>query len=454
ADDPAYARDRDVPYCSGAALLVRRAAIEGEPFDEAFAPAYCEDADLCLRLWQAGHRCRYVAGARVVHHLSVSSNRQSVARKLRGIVRNQHLLAGRWEERLHAMDRIRPIAFYLPQFHPTPENDLWWGRGFTEWTNVARAQPSYGGHYQPHLPADLGFYDLRNAETLREQAMLAARYGIEGFCVYYYNFGDRRVLARPLELLREHPDIPFRFCLCWANENWTRHWDGGSREILLGQRYDDATLDAIVADAVAYAADPRAIRVNGRPLFVVYRPLQIPDPQAFAARCRAAFRDGVHLAYTESMELVEVGLRPRDLGFDAAIEFPPQGLAVPAASPADIVKPGWRGYRYDYAETAAAFCGRNGADYVRYPAIFPSWDNTPRQPLAGTSFDGVAPAAFRAFTEAKIEEIRRFHMGDERLLFINAWNEWAEGAHLEPDAAYGHAWLEGLRDALDAAVLA
>jgi GT2 family glycosyltransferase len=453
--DPAYGRDRDVPYCSGAALLVRREMIDGDPFDEAFKPAYCEDVDLCLRLQAGGHRVRFVHDAVVVHHLSVSNNRQSVARKLRGIARNQHKLVERWGERLCEMDRVRPIAFYLPQFHPTVENDLWWGAGFTEWTNVAKARPSYAGHYQPHLPADLGFYDLRNPQVLRQQAALAARYGIEGFSIYYYNFGGRRVLSRPLELLRENPEIPFHFCLCWANENWTKHWDGGTREILLEQHYDEDTIRAILDDVTAYAADPRALRLDGKPIFLVYRPLQIPEPKRFATQCRGAFAaagfDGVHLIYVESMEAADRGIEPADLGFDAAVEFPPHKRAVPANGATDILKNGWSGYRYDYAETAASFVTRPGVPYIRYPAIFASWDNTARQPLLGTSFDNVSPAAFRAFAEAKIEEVRSFHMGESRLLFINAWNEWAEGAHLEPDMAYGHAWLEGLRDALDAA---
>jgi GT2 family glycosyltransferase len=457
--EPGYCHDRDVTYCSGAALMLRRALFGGTGagdtlFDEAFRPAYCEDADLCLRLLAAGHRVRYLHEAVVVHHLSVSSNRQSMARKLRTITRNQQTLAERWGGLLGAMDRIRPIAFYLPQFHPTPENDLWWGQGFTEWTNVAKARPSYEGHYQPHLPADLGFYDLRTAEALDRQARLAARYGIEGFCVYYYNFGARRMLSRPLEVVRANPGIPFRWCLCWANENWTRHWDGGAREILIEQSYDPATIAAIVADAVAQAADPRYLRVAGRPLFLVYRPLILPDPQGFAAAARAAFAaagfPGVHLVYVESMEAVDGGVSPADLGFDACVEFPPHGRAVPSGSGAQIVKPGWSGYRYDYPETVRAFVNRPSVAYARYPAVFPSWDNTPRQPLRGTSFDGASPEAFRVYVEAKIDEIRAFHMGDERMLFINAWNEWAEGTHLEPDTGHGHRWLEALRDAIAA----
>jgi O-antigen biosynthesis protein len=453
-DEGGFCHDRDVAYCSGAALMFRRESAGEFLFDEMFRPAYCEDADLCLRFQAAGRRVRYVHSAVVVHHLSVSTNRQSQARKSRLVLANQQKLVERWGALLRRMDRVRVLAFYLPQFHQTAENDLWWGKGFTEWTNVAKAQPSYGGHYQPHLPADLGFYDLRNADALRQQADLAARYGVEGFCVYYYNFGERRMLGAPMEVVRANPDIPFNWCLCWANENWTKHWDGGEREILLEQSYDEATLDSIIADAVAHAADPRYIRVNGKPMFLVYRPLLLPDPRGFADACRSAFaaagHPGVHLAYVESMEAVDRAIRPDDLGFDACVEFPPHGRAVPTEAQAEIIKEGWSGYRYDYPATVCAFAERDSVPYARYPAVFPSWDNTARQPMKGTSFDGIGPEAFGLYVGEKIEEIRQFLMGDERFLFVNAWNEWAEGAHLEPDSGYGHRWLEALRDAVAA----
>jgi hypothetical protein len=262
------------------------------------------------------------------------------------------------------------------------------------------------------------------------------------------------MLSQPIEVVRAHPDIPFRWCLCWANENWTRHWDGGARDLLLEQSYDPATLEQIIADAVEQAADPRYIRVNDRPLFLVYRPLQLPDAGGFAATCRASFAragfKGVHLVYVESMEAVDRKLRPDDLGFDACVEFPPHGRAVASRNSAEIVKDGWVGYRYDYPETVLAFIRRDPISYPRYPAVFPSWDNTPRQRLRGTSFDAASPEVFRCYVEEKIEEIRQFHMGDERLLFVNAWNEWAEGTHLEPDTGFGHRWLEALRDALAA----
>ena len=451
-DDAEFRHDRDVAYCSGAALMLRRTLVEGPLFDEAYLPAYCEDADLCLRLQDGGHRIRFVADAVVVHHLSASADPRRVARRLRGIARNQATLQRRWGERLAEMDRVRPIAFYLPQFHPNPHNDLWWGRGFTEWTNVARAQPSFEGHYQPHLPADLGFYDLRLADSLRAQAALAARYGVEGFCLYHYDFGAERLLDTPLRVLHAHPDIAFRHCLCWANENWTKHWDGGEREILVEQRYDEPTLRRIATDLARHARDPRYLAVEGAKLVLVYRPLQLPDPAGFAQLCRSAFAQAgltVHLTYVESMEAVDRGLQPSEIGFDAAVEFPPHGRAVPCETGVEVIKDGWAGYRYDYARTVAAFIDRPGVPYPRYPAVFPSWDNTPRQPLRGTSFDGAAPELFAAYVEAKIDEIRRSLMGDRRLLFVNAWNEWAEGAHLEPDSGHGHRWLEALRDAVE-----
>ena len=449
---PAFSHPRRIAYASGAALLVRRDAVEGPLFDEAYAPAYCEDADLCLRLWAAGRHVLYVPEAVVVHHLSASSGKEGEARKLRMVRRNQQRLMERWQDRLAAMNRVRVLAFHLPQFHRTAENDAWWGAGFTEWTNVARALPSYVGHAQPSLPADLGFYDLSAAGAFAAQAALARRYGVAGFCVYYYSFAGRRVLDRAFEAALADPALDFPFCPCWANENWTRHWDGGDREVLLAQDYGRESLEAVAADFARYAADPRCIRVGDAPLLLVYRPLLLPDPPGFAALLRRRVTEAglppPHLCCVEGMEMVEAGLRPASLGFDAAVEFPPQRRAVPMEDPAVPLKEGWAGRRYDYARTAASFADRRDAGYCRYPGVFPAWDNTPRQPLAGTSFDGATPAAFQAYCELKIAEAQALLPPGEGLLFVNAWNEWAEGAMLEPDRRLGHRRLEALHAAL------
>lgn len=449
---PAMNYRREVHYCSGAALLFRRSLIGDVLFDERFAPAYCEDLDLCLEIAARGARILYLPEAVLIHHLSVSTNRQVRAPKLQLVSRNQQKLVEKWGSALREMNKVRVIAFYLPQFHPIPQNDLWWGAGYTEWTAVSRCLPSYEGHYQPHLPADLGFYDLRLPDILEKQAALAARYGLAGFCVYYYNFGGRRILEKPLENLLAHPAISFPFCICWANENWTRRWDGGNQEVLLAETYDDATLASVAEDVVRCAKDERYIRIDGKPLILVYRPLSMPDPPAAAAFLRgaaaAAGIEALHLVYVESMEAVDRGIRPQDIGYDAAVEFPPHGLGERMADHPRVVKEGWQGIRYDYARAVLKAVTQSGRAYKRYPSVFPNWDNTPRQPLLGTSFDHVSPEAFQVYVEEKLDEAKSLFVRDERLLFVNAWNEWAEGAHLEPDHMFGHRWLEAIRNAM------
>jgi GT2 family glycosyltransferase len=448
---PVYSYSRDVDYCSGAAVMVRTSEVGDILFDEQFAPAYCEDVDLCLRLISKGRRIRYCAEATVIHHLSVSTAKASQTRKLQTVVANQQKLLAKWGDIIENLNTARVIAFYLPQFHPIPENDLWWGKGFTEWTNVSKAEPSYEGQYQPHLPSDLGFYDLRVPAVMRSQFRLAQRYGIDGFCLYYYNFGGHRLLQTPAEELVADPSIPFKFCVCWANENWTKHWDGGEKEILLAQDYSEETLRSIAADVLRYANDQRYIRVDDKPLLLVYRPLLLPDPIAAATLIRRTFAEEgmcVHLVYVESMEAIERGVRPEDIGFDACVEFPPQGIAVARTDEVTVLKEGWAGLRYDYPGTVVEAVMRKGVPYKRYPGVFASWDNTARQPLKCTSFDDVSPEAFQLYLEQKLEEARTFLPTNERFIFVNAWNEWAEGAHLEPDRRYGHRWLEAVRNAL------
>ena len=448
--DPVYNYARDVDYVSGAALMVRRSLLGGILFDEDLAPAYCEDQELCLRITAQGYRVRYLPDAVVVHHLSVTMADHGL--KMQRIVRNQQTVFAKWHDQLMQMNCVRVIAFYLPQFHPIPENDLWWGKGFTEWTNVSKALPSYRDHYQPHLPADLGFYDLRVPQVFREQADLIRRYDLEGVCIYYYNFGGQAFLSRPLDIILSEPTIELKFCLCWANENWSRRWDGGDRELLLEQHYDIDTTDGVLQDLLRAARDPRYLTVNKRPIFLIYRPMLIPDVAAlvarFRARAMAELGVDLHVVFVESMESFGGKVNPLDYGFDASVEFPPHGLAEPASDARDILKDGWAGQRYDYEQTVQRAVLRAGAGWPRYPSVFPSWDNTARQPLKGTSFDNGSPEAFKFYAEEKAAECRRLFVGDQRIMFVNAWNEWAEGAHLEPDLAYGHGWLEVLRDAI------
>ena len=341
------------------------------------------------------------------------------------------------------------VAFYLPQFHPIAENDEWWGKGFTEWRNVARALPQFEGHAQPRLPADLGFYDLRNVDTMREQARLASEYGIGAFCFYFYWFSGRTLLEQPLRQWLDDPTLELPFCLCWANENWSRRWDGRSDDILIAQQHSAEDDLAFIAHVAAYLRDPRYLRVEGKPLLLVYRPDLLPDARQSAQRwrqwCRANQVGEIHIAYVQGFERPD----PRDIGFDAAVEFPPN-LSNPSNLTADqrLLNPGFEGQVLDWRELAADYSSRAMPAYTLYPGVNSGWDNEPRRPGKGRVYLHAAPRRYRDWLQSTITTRLAEKPPAEKLVFINAWNEWAEGAVLEPDAALGHAWLEGTRQAL------
>ncbi len=350
-------------------------------------------------------------------------------------------------------DDVRAIAFYLPQYYPTPENDAWWGRGFTEWTKVVEGRPLFHGHYQPQLPADLGFYDLRVPEVRQAQAQLARQYGIHGFCYYHYWLDGRRLLDRPFAevLASGKPDFPF--CLCWANHNWTRRWDGLNSEVLIAQNHTPAGDRAMIRELIPAFRDPRYIRVRGRPLFLVYRASELSDPRAVAQAWReeavAAGLPGLYLVRAEVHDDAHTQQDPAQIGFDAAYEFPPHGIRV--ARPSDAtpgLDPAFSGLAYEYAEVARDFATRPTPNYRRFHAVMPSWDNTARVGRRAHMAVNGSPESYRSWLEIVANRTRQEQEGDERLVFINGWNEWAEGCHLEPDRRYGLAWLEATRAAL------
>lgn len=358
------------------------------------------------------------------------------------------------------------IALYLPQFHPIPENDEWWGKGFTEWANVVRGKPLFRGHYQPQLPADLGFYDLRLPEARQAQADLAREYGIFGFCYYHYWFTGRQVLQRPFEevLASGQPDFPF--CLCWANENWTRTWDGRGNVVLLEQRYSDEDDLAHIRALAPALRDERYIRIDGKPLFLVYRASLLPDPARSMAIWREeARRLGIgelHLCRMESF--LEDHDDPRPLGFDAAVEFQPDWSRLPDALPhgrlsryarrlmsagAATIKRGWRAY--DYAQTVERMLQPRTLPYTLYPCVTPAWDNTARRGARGTVFHGSTPQLYERWLQRVVERAMTAPENSENVVFVNAWNEWAEGAHLEPCQRWGRQYLEATQRVAQAA---
>jgi lipopolysaccharide biosynthesis protein len=345
---------------------------------------------------------------------------------------------------------VRSIAFYLPQFHPIPENDAWWGTGFTEWRSVAAAKPKFVGHYQPRIPADLGFYDLRVPETRAAQAKLARDHGIHGFCYYHYWFDGKRLLERPLDevIASGQPDFPF--CVCWANENWTRRWDGRDQDVLIEQHYGDGWEGRFIRDLLPVLCDPRYIRIDGRPLLVVYRPGSLPDAASSARRWRDICRhEGVGEIYLAHVHAFELG-DPRTIGFDAAIEFPPLGFRLWTFnnSQLQLLDPDFRGQIHHYPALVDWALQKPDMPYTWFRGIFPGWDNSPRVGNRGRIFAGNQSIEYRRWLEGLAQWTRTHHVGDEQLVFINAWNEWGEGAYLEPDLANGHAFLEATRAAL------
>jgi lipopolysaccharide biosynthesis protein len=345
---------------------------------------------------------------------------------------------------------IRLIAFYLPQFHPVPENDQWWGKGFTEWTNVAKARPLFNEHYQPHLPADLGFYDLRVAETREAQAQLARDHGIFGFCYYYYWFNKRRLLERPLNEVVASGKPRFPFCVCWANESWTRRWDGGDNEVLVRQEHSIADDLAFIHGLFPLFRDERYIRVLGRPLLLVYRTDLFPDPRRTAEAWRRATRDaGLGDLYLVKVESFQGTGDPETIGFDAAAEFP--GHQVPAETEYDVRHqiPGFQTRLFNYPAYADLMMQRPEPGYKRFAGVLPSWDNTPRMASRGSLFADSSPAKYQEWLATAVKQTRRRFRGDERIIVINAWNEWGEGCHLEPDQKYGLEYLRATRAALD-----
>ncbi len=343
---------------------------------------------------------------------------------------------------------VKAVSFYLPQFHPIPENDEWWGKDFTEWTNVRRGRPNFPGHDQPHLPGALGYYDLRDPKVMQQQVALARAHDISAFCFYFYWFNGRRVLQMPLEQFVSRKELDLGFCVCWANENWTRTWDGLEKHVLLSQVYSLDDDRAFIRSLLPLFRDPRYVRVGNRPVLLVYK-AERPHMSETAALWRreavAAGFDGLHIAGVQFGQFND----PRAAGLDAAVEFPPHNFLLPQnrLMPApELTNPEYVGTVYDYKKVAAQAIAKPTPDYVWYRGVMPAWDNTARRQNTSHIFADATPSAYQYWLKHAVAHTERMH--DDGLLFINAWNEWGEGCHLEPDVAHGDDYLKATKAGL------
>jgi glycosyltransferase involved in cell wall biosynthesis len=336
------------------------------------------------------------------------------------------------------------LAYYLPQFHRIPENDAWWGKGFTDWTNLARALPRFAGHLQPRVPRDLGFYDLSDPRTLRRQIELAAGAGLSGFVFYFYWFNGRRLLEAPLNNLLADKTLDFPFCVMWANENFTRRWDGLERDVLMTQEYREADDPALIACFAGLFKDARYIRVQGRPLLMIYRAGLIPGAAERIAAWRAMFRE----SHGENPVIVmaqSIGDHdPAPYGLDGAVEFPPHKISDEVKrinGRLDLFDPEFSAAVYDYEAIAKASLATPAPAYPLIRTLAPGWDNDPRREGKGLVLHDATPAKYQAWLQGLMKQAAAHPFLGEKIVCVNAWNEWAEGAFLEPDIHFGAAFL-------------
>lgn len=338
---------------------------------------------------------------------------------------------------------IKAIAFYLPQFHPIPENDGAWGKGFTEWSNVSKALPQFEGHYQPRLPGELGYYDLRLVDVQKRQIELAKNYGLYGFCYHYYWFDGKKVMDKPLQQILDNPELDFPFCINWANENWTKRWDGLENEVILKQNHSKQDDLAFIRELQPILSDPRYIRVNGKPLIMIYRPQKFPNIKESVKTWRKYAKDSgigeLYLVLSHSFDEQD----PREIGFDAATEFAPNNFKVDRINnKLKFFASKYKGNVFDYLSAIKYSLSQKNKEYVRFRSLCPSWDNEARKPENGNTFHNASPKLYSKWLEYLCYFTKEHRAPEERIVFINAWNEWAEGAYLEPDRKYGYSYLD------------
>jgi lipopolysaccharide biosynthesis protein len=343
------------------------------------------------------------------------------------------------------------IAFYLPQFHTIPENDRWWGMGFTEWHNVTTGQPQFIGHYQPHLPDELGFYDLSNNEVFYKQIELAKKYGVFGFCFHYYWFsGGKRLLEKPIFNYLNDKKLNFPFMICWANEPWSRRWDGLENDILMPQDFQEEDIIKFIKDILPFFKDDRYIKINNSPVLIVYRPLYLKKElirktiKTWREYVKEEGFDGLYVMFTKTGGFDE---DPSKWGFDAVLEFPPNKIKRVVQKNLQFINPNFNGKVFNLPKTIIKNNKEIKNKYKTYKSVLPSLDNTARRKNTAQIYYNSSPNFYKKWLYNSLKETSETNP-ENKLVFINAWNEWAEGAHLEPDKKYGFAYLEATLDAL------
>jgi len=359
--------------------------------------------------------------------------------------------------------RARLIAYYLPQFHPIPENDKWWGNGFTEWTNVTKAKPLFRGHYQPHIPTELGFYDLRFPETRSAQAEMAREYGIHGFCYWHYWFAGKRLLERPFNEVLKSGEPDFPFCLAWANKSWSGIWHGNPGRILIEQTYPGMKeYEAHFYALLEALSDERYITMDGKPIFLVYDPYGLPEPKRFTDCWRElALKSGLNGLYF--IGISDSSWHPAKHGFDAAVfdnpgrtffklrsrfrSFLEIGCDTLIKNKALIKRILHQPKIYSYKRVSEYALPPLRSDGTQYPSVIPNWDNTPRSGIRGVVCHNSSPELFRNHLREAIKQVAD-RKPDKRMIFVKSWNEWAEGNYLEPEQRFGKAYLKAIKEEL------
>lgn len=366
---------------------------------------------------------------------------------------NKVLYHYRVSKTYNTKNNVKPIAFYLPQYHAIPENDEWWGKGFTEWTNVRKGKPLFEGHYQPHIPGELGYYNLVEDKSIQyKQIELAKEHGIYGFCYYYYWFNGKRLLEKPLDNLLADKGLDFPFCICWANETWSRRWDGQEKEkeILMKQEHNEETDNHFIEDVIPILKDERYIKIDGAPLLVIYRAELFPDLvktiQKWKEVCKENGIKDLHISLVQSFGLTD----PNIYGGDSAVEFPPHGVITGEISK-DMPKllKEFEGKIYDYRDVVSRYVNKRPDHYKVFRGTMLSWDNTARRGASSNIFNYANPQEYSKWLTGIIDYTTNYNDAEYQYIFINAWNEWAEGTHLEPDEKYGRAYLQATRESLN-----